>query len=143
MTRGPALTRTYAVVFGHRAERRWWDVFTRPGFRHVWILSVDERFGGTTVLHCGWDMFAARWSPSDVGVVAREIAEKHAGIVLLVETKIAAAFMPRPFLTCVEVAKHALGIKAPLVLTPYQLYRHLRARGALMIRIVPRNQDGG
>lgn len=34
-------------------------------------------------------------------------------------------YRPRLGVTCVSVAKHALGIDAPMVLTPKQLFRHL------------------
>lgn len=35
--------------------------------------------------------------------------------------------------SCVGVVKHALGLRAPLVLTPRQLHRALRRRGAVPV----------
>lgn len=131
------------VVFGDTGAAHWFDCFTRPGFRHVWLLVEDDRFGGTLELHTGYDTFAVRWSPRDLASVAAELAAAHRGLVLAAECRIGAPAPARPFLSCVEIAKHALGVRGWWIFTPYRLYRHLRAHGAPVLAFANRASNGG
>jgi hypothetical protein len=136
------LRRPAIVVFGDTGDAHWFDCFTRPGFRHVWLLVADDRFGGTLELLTGYDMFAVRWSPHDIARVAADLVEAHCGLALVGECRIGNPAPARPFLSCVEIAKHALGVRAWWILTPFQLYRHLRARGAQVLAFEPRAAKG-
>jgi hypothetical protein len=112
------------VVFRDHTEvacLRW----LKRGFRHC---AVVVRVGGE------WVMIDSLLNSICVVKFASEPASRLAGRYrqagcIVVETTIGAAparlAPPLPF-TCVEAVKRVLGIQAWTVLTPYQLYRHLR-----------------
>lgn len=132
----------HIVVFAHRPAARWWDVFTRPGFRHVWVLTRQPDVGGTIVLRTAFDAFSPVWSPRPIEDVARDLlAENAPARALVYASEFRDRLLPRPFFTCVELAKLALGLRAPFVFTPRQLFRLLRSRGAR--RFVPPAQPSG
>lgn len=110
----------------------------RPGFRHVFVLLPTPTEGPEPG---GWisidplidRMELARHPPCP----ASELADwfRHQGLITLnffptlPSPRRAIPWAPplAPF-TCVEVVKRLLGLRAPWVLTPYQLYRHLGGR---------------
>lgn len=115
---------TRAVVCFSGNTGLWWLRLLRPGFRHCFV-TVETAAGWVVaepLSHCvrvdcvavppGFDL--AGWY--------------RAHGMVVVETAVAAAprrALPwRPF-TCVEMVKRVLGLRAPLVLTPWQLWRHL------------------
>lgn len=53
--------------------------------------------------------------------------QQHGFTVVSVDAPRREALSPFMFATCVGAAKRMLGIRAPWVLTPYQLYRYLRS----------------
>jgi hypothetical protein len=69
--------------------------------------------------------------PRKLGDAIRELQEVNAALILLVEEQLpeARAMMRGP-LSCVEFVKALLGIRRPWIVTPRQLYRHLRRLGA-------------
>lgn len=132
----------HIVVFAHRARARWWDAFTRPGLRHVWVLTRQEPLGGTIVLRTAFNAFSPVWSPRAIEDVARDLlAENAPARALRYASEFRETFAPRPFFSCVELAKLALGLHAPFVFTPEALFRLLRSRGARRF-VPPRNQGG-
>lgn len=106
-----------------------WLKMLKPGFRHC---AVVVRTGGVWV---GYDPMSHR---SDLAVgggqpvlpVLREFRRQGARCVL---ARIAPEVPPeerrampwRPY-TCVEAVKRVLGLRAPGVFTPWQLFCHLR-----------------
>ena len=55
------------VVFEDRDEnvRRWWDIFTKPRFRHCWAFA-ERTFGGEEgyiSINCGVGGTQISWSP--------------------------------------------------------------------------------
>jgi hypothetical protein len=69
--------------------------------------------------------------PRKLGDAIRELQEKNAALILLVaEQRPEARAMMRGPLSCVEFVKALLGIRRPWIVTPRQLYRHLRRLGA-------------
>ncbi len=94
----------------------------RPGFRHCfcamrsgayWIV-VDGRKGLPAI-----EVVAG--ADTDLAAFYREVGYAVAEVA-------AARYPPRQpvaFATCVGVAKRLLGVRAPFVLTPYRLWKHL------------------
>lgn len=111
------------VVFSGQTDVPWLRVL-RPGFRHCFVLlhdgsdwlSVDPMLHYTDVqIHRappGFDL--PRWLESRGQIVVS--ATIHRGLL-----------RPAPWslFSCVEAVKRVLGLRAPLVFTPWQLYRHL------------------
>jgi hypothetical protein len=111
------------VVFAGHADLKWLRLL-RPGFRHCFALLARpsgwvvynplSHFTEVEVLANGTSEELSRWFRSQgYRVVACEAAEP----------------MPvpapwRPY-TCVEAIKRVLGLRAPWVFTPWQLYRRL------------------
>jgi hypothetical protein len=129
-------SREHIVVFAHIPRARWWDAFTRPGFRHVWVLTRQPDLGGTIVLRSAFNAFSPVWTPREIEHVARDLLAENAPARALAYTAVyRETFAPRPFFSCIELAKLALGLDAPFVFTPKGLFRLLRKRGAR--RFVP------
>lgn len=125
--------RTWLVVF-RDSERRgagWWRIFTRPGYRHV--FAIAERAGGTVIVNAMSHRLDADWIALPIGSYARELLERHGCWIVAYTTSIPPRPVHRPICTCVEIVKAVLGIRAPWVLTPWQLYRWLRRRGAAVV----------
>ena len=93
----------------------WWLRLLRPGFRHCLALLNDGRrwvavdplagFTDVAVLDLPADFDLPGWYPAPL--------RRPAG--------------PAPWgpFTCVEAVKRLIGLRAPWVLTPWQLHRHL------------------
>lgn len=112
------------LVFCADTEIAWLRRLLRPGFRHVFValpapggwITVDPL---STRLEVAFHPLAA-----DMDLAGWFRAQGH--LVLPVPRQV--PMPPRTLLaplTCVSVAKRLLGIDAPFVLTPWQLYRHL------------------
>lgn len=117
------------VIFVDRADC-WWLTLLRPGFRHCFVALEDPR---------GWIICDPLKDRIELGVLELPASFDLAGFyaaqghrVLLGRTaqhdRGRRRFGIAP-LTCVVVAKRLLGVHAPWVHTPWQLFRHLtRAR---------------
>ena len=114
------------VVFVGHAECRWLGCL-RAGFRHcfvtlhdrnVWLacdplkdrieLSVLPARGDFDLA----DFYVRQGHTVTSGLTRPDVTRRPSGIAPL---------------TCVTVVKRVLGVRAPWVLTPWQLYQHLRA----------------
>jgi hypothetical protein len=120
-------SRGAVVVFVDRVETPWLRVLPR-GFRHVFAV-IEE---GSSWLLCDprKDRIELRLLelPPGFDLAAHYRAQGHhvlVGRVALPRPRRRLALCP---LTCVAVVKRLLGVHAPRVQTPRQLYRHLRAR---------------
>jgi hypothetical protein len=114
------------VVFRDQTEIAWLRWLKR-GFRHC---AVVVRIGGE------WVMIDSLSHSICVGKLGTEAISRLAWRYrkaghIVIDTTVgegkARVAPPLPF-TCVEAVKRVLGIQSWRVLTPYQLYRHLRAR---------------
>lgn len=114
------------VVFRDQTEIAWLRWLKR-GFRHC---AVVVRIGGE------WVMIDSLSHSICVGKFGAEPMSRLAWCYrkaghIVIETAVgeckARVAPPLPF-TCVEAVKRVLGIQSWFVLTPYQLYRHLRGR---------------
>jgi hypothetical protein len=116
------------VIFVDHTECRWLRML-RAGFRHCFVVMRD----GQVWFACdplknrieisvlpvpeGFDLpgfYAARGHMVLLGAIRRDLLRRGFGIAPL---------------TCVTVAKRLLGVRAPRVLTPWQLYWYLKAHG--------------
>ncbi|MGB4057447.1 MAG: hypothetical protein WBK77_05130 [Alphaproteobacteria bacterium] len=116
-----ALPKAWVVFSGH-AELPWLKIL-RPGFRHCFALlndgerwiTVDPLSNYTDInVHdfpSGFDL------PSWIGERGLIVIRAH-----IRRTADPAPWMPY---SCVEAVKRILGLHARLILTPWQLYRHL------------------
>jgi hypothetical protein len=116
------------VVFVNHAECRWLRVL-RTGFRHCFVVMRD----GSVWLAC--DPLKDRIELSVVPVPESfDLAgfyAAHGHSVLCGATRPdrrRRGFGISP-LTCVTIAKRLLGVRAPCVMTPWQLYQQLRSDG--------------
>lgn len=128
------MVRSWLVAFidDPRQSRRWWDLFTRPGFRHVQA--------------CGWDADVKAWviysvftDNTMVDVLPDgEMADAVIGGICAVSSAVLRYEPPaepergrmlRLGFWCVPAIAHLLGIRS-CALVPHQLYRELLARGA-------------
>ena len=116
-------TQQIYVLFTGKTELRWLG-WLKPGFRHClaiiddgqgWML-IDPLAGHLTIerlaVPAGWDL--PGWYQS-IGYT-----------VLPAPSQRPAKQAPPGPMTCVEAIKRLIGLHKPLIITPYQLYRHLR-----------------
>lgn len=142
---------TAYVIFESRRVAGWWDIFTRPGWRHVWVilpapwpapgLLATEFTMKVEPLCWGIDV-AVFWD--EPGVVAQAFADDCATAVLAVDVRLPPGkigeYIPRGVFSCVTIVKAVLGLRAWRIFTPWSLYRYLLAhRGARLV--LP--HDGG
>ncbi|HOO50866.1 MAG TPA: hypothetical protein PLK94_06215 [Alphaproteobacteria bacterium] len=116
------------VVFSDTTDL-WWLKFLKSGFRHCFViikfsdLERDRWVALDPMLH-HWQISLPNIEKS---FDLRQWLEDQGHHV--VSTKILAParrYYPPLFLSCVEVVKRILGLQRPFVITPYQLYRHLK-----------------
>lgn len=111
------------VVFSGQADL-WWLRLLRPGFRHCFVVLRGDR---------GWvavDALSHRTALVHIPEMQENILQtcyRRRGFLVVPSEinspkKSMAPIMPY---SCVESVKRILGIHARLVVTPWQLYRHL------------------
>lgn len=117
----PPLPRIH-VVFTGRTELGWLR-WLRPGFRHCFALIEDG---------VDWLLFEPLAGHVEIvrpGIPAAiDLAGwyRQQGLTVVPARPVRRQRVAPPALfTCVEAIKRLLGIHAPLVLTPHQLFRHL------------------
>jgi hypothetical protein len=110
-----------------RANRSWLWSLLKPGFQHVecWTrgakgrwLRLDPCFEGIVLEDFDHDPSVQPWVKGCDPTFLRVQRETP-------KDKMHTPFAFGP-LTCVEIAKAAIGLHAPLVRTPYQLFKALR-----------------
>lgn len=101
-----------------------WLRWLRPGFRHVFV-ALPEADGWIIIDPLSTRMEVTRHPAWEEATLAGWF-RTHAVTPLAAgrHHPTQAGSLIAPF-TCVAVAKRLLGLRAPLVLTPWQLYRHL------------------
>ena len=101
----------------------WWLRALRPGFRHCFVAVRDEPF---------WVVLDPLSHHTLVRVETEDdLASGYRRLGITVVATRLRSPPPRPApwrpYTCVEAVKRVLGIHAPWVLTPWQLYLWLRS----------------
>lgn len=117
------MTRRALLVFCHDTEIAWLR-WLRPGFRHV-FAAVPAPGGWITVdpLSTLLEVEYHRLPPgTDLAAWFR--SRGHRVLETIIHPPLPVQWPLAP-LTCVSVVKRLLGVRAPLVITPWQLYRHL------------------
>ena len=110
------------VVFSGQADLPWLKIL-KPGFRHCAVLLNDgerwitidplSNYTDVTVHHVATAFDLPRWM----------CGRGH--IVVPAEVSRSETPAPLGLFSCVEAVKRVLGIHDRLILTPWQLYRHL------------------
>jgi hypothetical protein len=117
-----------------RGGWRWWRWFTRPGYRHVcaWCAAAD---GGTMFIDPLAGGLVVEHFPQPVEWVTRHFVDADVWTLAYPAAPARVHRRPplRPLLTCTEVVKAAIGLRAWWVITPRQLARALRRRGAVPV----------
>lgn len=116
------------VVFADRADCAWLRLL-KPGFRHC-FAALGER-GGWLILDPLLDRIELTWVQPDQDFDLPSFYGTQGHTVLAGTTRRPERppRLPRLApLTCVSVVKRLLGLNAPGVLTPWQLFRHLTSR---------------
>jgi hypothetical protein len=111
------------VVFTDESRIPWLR-WLRPGFRHCFaILNDSEHWLALEPLASCLEVTVLP-SPADFNLPEWLRGQGHRVVEAALQRKV---FHTAPFapLNCVEVVKRLLGIRAPWLLTPYQLYRHV------------------
>lgn len=116
------------VVFVDRAECPWLRVLER-GYRHCFVAL----WAGS-----GWIICDSLKHHMELGFLKQVrgfnlagwyASQGHRVLLGRIATPTFRQSTPVSLLTCVSVAKRILATPAPFVLTPSQLFRHLRGRG--------------
>jgi hypothetical protein len=120
----PLYARALVVFCGCAGVR--WLRWLKPGYRHCFV-AVDDGVEWLTVdplLHRL--EIRASGLPSDFDLAA-EYRRLALEVIEVVPGAVPLRRAPLGLFTCVETAKRLLGIRAPWVLTPWQLRRRLLA----------------
>lgn len=135
---------TAYVVFKGAEHRRFWRIFTRRGWRHVFVV-IPVYFpepGLAAIQYCQIinptmeDLRAdVVYKPADQ--VCADLLDDGATCVIRfpVDQKFTGRYIPRGLLTCVSLVKALISVDAWWILTPEQLANYLlRNGGSLMER---------
>lgn len=103
----------------------WWLKFLKPGFAHC-AVAIEDGEGGFVFYNPLLRATELCRIPGDARAVSRKMQEGGFKVVATRTQKMPKNKVAyRPY-NCVEGVKRALGISAPLVLTPWQLYMHIK-----------------
>ena len=122
----PPLYREALVVFAGNSDIRWLR-WLDEGFRHCFIAFNDGRHWITLDPLSHRTEVRVQDVPADFDLRAYYEAQGLRCVTAALAPTPLRCVPPGPF-TCVEAVKRALGLRAPLVWTPRQLFRHLTGR---------------
>jgi len=107
-------------------ESHWWSKFFKKGFKHVYCITFDGLF---------WIKMDYLLGYTDLDVLCydyhdtiNDVLEGQKVTIQYVEVwrkpryRVRSLFAPA---SCVEAMKAILGVRASLVISPYQLYKHI------------------
>lgn len=121
----------------------WWDIFTRPGFRHVAAFRLDVATGH-------WLLVDGTRHGTNVDIATSEEMDKILTIVARLGCVVSVCSTRKnlfslpaiPLFYCVPLIQRLIGVRG-LILTPWQLYGALKkAGGALMFGTQPGGHGG-
>lgn len=119
-----AESRTYYVIFDRRqGSPRLWNLFTRKGFDHVFLITATSCDTTLAILPTPSGCYIEEWADPVQDILA---LFHHCTAWIHYTTKPGRTdiWCPRGFITCVTLVKSILGIKG-WALTPYALYKQL------------------
>lgn len=112
------------VVFSGQADRPWLKLL-RPGFRHCSVVLHDgRRWLSLDPMLSRIELRVHDHVPPDFDLPGW-LRERGQLVVAAPVDQTRAVPMPLAVFTCVEAVKRVLGLHRSLILTPWQLYRHL------------------
>jgi hypothetical protein len=112
------------LVFVDRPDCRWLR-WLRPGFRHCFVvLRLDDEWLACDPLLHRLELQRLRL-PADFDLATFYVERGHRVLMGWTDAPTPPILPSLEPLTCVSVAKRALGLRASRVLTPWQLYRWL------------------
>lgn len=124
----PTDCRTWYVVFDSpRTRLRWWHLLTGRLFSHCWAFCAAGDDMIVRVDPQAWGVHVAPMA-HNVDAILLEMAQRPITALLsvTVDYKIASCHEPmRGLYNCVSQLKAMLGVRGPLILTPFQLYKRL------------------
>jgi hypothetical protein len=120
----------WAVAFSKDSVSPLWKRICPGKYKHVSLLRFSAPADAWVYLDLNFSGVRAIIGPGDTEAI--EIISGAMGDVDVLVAPVTATgpIVLRLFFTCVQFAKHALGVRAPFIITPDQLYAHLLANGA-------------
>ncbi len=113
------------VVFSGRTEISWLK-FLKPGFRHCYVLINDgERWTRIDPLSHVTEISVHHHVPHDFDLPGW-LQSRGSRVVRAPMNRDITRAAPFMLFTCVEAVKRVLGIHRRGIVTPWQLYRHLK-----------------
>jgi len=113
------------VVFSGQTEISWLK-FLKPGFRHCYVLLHDgERWTSIDPLSHVTEISVHHHVPADFDLPGWLLSRGNRVVRAPMNRDITKA-APFMLFTCVEAVKRVLGIHRRGIVTPWQLYRHLK-----------------
>lgn len=131
------ITQDWLVAFTSLDDPPPYTHLLKPGFHHVTLLGYHPKTGDWTFLNWTSDSFELTRMSWDQATAAIAILGERDGTLVRLRRPLEETGLLRirvPFLYCVEVAKHILGVDSFWCVTPYQLYRELVRSGAQVMR---------
>ena len=127
----------WLVVFADRDDLYWFDLVTRRGFRHCFVIGYQPK---------SYHYIMQDWQGHKLQLEIlhpwrfhqlMEALENKTHTIVTYRPNVddeSISLMRQPLLYCVEAVKHLLGIRNFFIWTPYQLYRELVRRGGTVIK---------
>ena len=110
-----------------------WHRLMKPGFRHCYAFAWDSAADRWVVLEPGFDGVYLRPVRDEViGLLWARLAADGSR-VLLARSEGHRMLRPRLLLTCVTAVAALLALRRCCAVSPWQLYRTLRRRGAIEV----------
>lgn len=115
------------LVFGGSNDKHWLIKYLQPGFKHVYAMQLSEGGYMWQVVNCNRSHMTLDLVSVDNYPHPRAYAA-HGSTVIPVTAVIDVKKIRASIgvMSCVEVVKAVLGIKAMSVFTPYQLFKYIR-----------------
>lgn len=121
----------WTIAFFEGGERRWWDIFTRKGFRHCFAFRYLEPMDAWAMVDWSNEGLFVDFLPKrfiDAAILGVNAA---GGAFLEVDAvKPGRRIFPLQPMYCVSAMKELVGLRSWRVITPWQLYCALLKQGA-------------
>ena len=119
----PPLYPRALAVFGGEPAAAWLKIL-KPGFRHC-FAALDDGTRWLTLDPLSHRLELVATAAPSAFDLAGHYRSRGLTVAEVIPGPVPLKPAPLGFFTCVEAVKRALGLHAPWVATPYQLYRHL------------------
>lgn len=133
---------TAYVVFQGAEHRRWWRIFTRRGWRHVYVV-IPAYYPEPSLTAVAYSQIINFWTDhvrtdvvfqSPKAVCEAALREGATCVIMLpIDQRFTGRYLPRGLLTCVSMIKALLSINAWWVWTPEQLARWMLQNGGKLL----------